>query len=99
FGTLYGAFFGFEDVIPALLIRPFENIDIVLKAAIAIGILLLFISYIFSMLNSIKRKDLKDGLFGKDGLVGFMFYILLLILIGGVVLKKTIIPKTLGLVL
>lgn len=99
FGTLYGAFFGFEDVIPALLIRPFENIDIVLKAAIAIGILLLFISYIFSMLNSIKRKDLKDGLFGKDGLVGFMFYILLLLLIGGVVLKKTIIPKTLGLVL
>ncbi|MSS43468.1 V-type ATP synthase subunit I [Anaerosalibacter bizertensis] len=99
FGTLYGAFFGFEDVIPALLIRPFENIDIVLKAAIAIGILLLFISYIFSMLNSIKRKDLKDGLFGKDGLVGFMFYILLLLLIGGVVLRKTIIPKTLGLVL
>ena len=99
FGTLYGAFFGFEDIIPALLIRPFENIDTVLKAAIVAGIFLIFISYIYSILNSIKRKDLKNGLFGKDGVVGFMFYITLLLLLGEVVLKRTIIPKTVGVVL
>ncbi len=96
FGVLYGAFFGFEDVIPALLIRPFENINMVLESAVVIGIFLILISYIYSILNSIKRKDLKEGLFGRDGVVGFLFYVLLLLLVGGKFLGKNIIPEKLG---
>lgn len=96
FGVLYGAFFGFENVIPALLIRPFENINTILKSAVIIGIFLIFISYVYSILNSIKRKNLKEGLFGKNGVVGFAFYILLLSLLGGKLLNKTIIPRKLG---
>lgn len=96
FGVLYGAFFGFGNVIPALLIRPFENINTILKSAVIIGIFLIFISYVYSILNSIKRKNLKEGLFGKNGVVGFAFYILLLSLLGGKLLNKTIIPRKLG---
>ncbi len=96
FGTLYGSFFGFEHVIPALLIRPFENINTILISAIAAGIVLLIISYIYGMINCYKRKDLEEGLFGKEGLAGFLLYITLLLLGGGAILKRTFIPTWLG---
>lgn len=99
FGTLYGAVFGFEDIIPALLIKPFENINTVLVGAVAIGICLIIISYIYGIINCAKRKDLKDGLFGKDGFVGLLFYLCLLILIGGRLLEKSLIPMEIGVVI
>jgi V/A-type H+-transporting ATPase subunit I len=99
FGTLYGAVFGFEDIIPALLMRPFENINKVLAGAVVIGIVLILISYIFGIVNKLKRKDIEEGIFGKDGLVGLLFYICLLTLIGGKLLGKTILPMETGVVI
>lgn len=96
FGTLYGSFFGFENVIPALLIRPFENINTILISAIATGILLLIISYIYGMINCYKRRDLEEGFFGKEGLAGFLLYITLLVMGGGIILKNKIIPTGFG---
>ncbi|MCQ4922526.1 hypothetical protein NE686_05475 [Tissierella carlieri] len=99
FGTLYGAIFGIETILPALLIKPFENINTVLVSAIFIGIALILISYIYGMINSVKRKDMEDGLFGKEGLAGFLFYLCLLILIGGNLLKKPILSMEVGVVI
>ncbi|TCU79401.1 V/A-type H+-transporting ATPase subunit I [Tissierella praeacuta] len=99
FGILYGAVFGIETIIPALLIKPFENINTILVSAIFVGIALILISYIYGMINSIKRKDMEDGLFGKEGLAGFLFYLCLLILIGGNLLKKPILSMELGAVI
>ena len=99
FGILYGAVFGFENIIPALLIRPFENINIILESAVIIGIFLILISYIFSILNSIKVKNLEEGLFGKNGAAGLSLYIVLLLLLGGKLLGKTIIPTGIAIVL
>lgn len=96
FGILYGAVFGFEHIIPALLIKPFENINTVLASAVFIGIVLILISYIYGMINSLKRKDMEDGLFGKEGLAGFLFYLCLLVLIGGKLLGRTILSMELG---
>ncbi len=99
FGTLYGSFFGFEHVIPALLIRPFENINTILISAIVAGIVLLIISYIYGMINAYKRRDLEEGLFGKEGLAGFLLYITLLLIGGGAILKVKIIPTFLGVII
>ncbi|WP_313233598.1 V-type ATP synthase subunit I [Tissierella praeacuta] len=99
FGILYGAVFGIETIIPALLIKPFENINTILVSAIFVGIALILISYIYGMINSIKRKDMEDGLFGKEGLAGFLFYLCLLILIGGNLLKRPILSMELGAVI
>ncbi len=96
FGTLYGAVFGIETLIPALLIKPFENINTVLVSAIFIGIALILISYIYGMINSIKRKDMEDGLFGKEGLAGFLFYLCLLVLIGGNLIGRPILSTEVG---
>jgi len=99
FGVLYGAVFGFETIIPALLIKPFESINETLVAAVISGVILLLISYIYSMINCAKRGDLEEGLFGKEGLVGLIFYLVLLAIAGGKFLNKTIIPTGLAVVL
>lgn len=78
FGFCYGSLFGFEEVIPALVVRPMEDIKDVLLGAIVFGCALLIIGFIYSLINSVKRKDLENGLFGKDGLTGLVFYVLLL---------------------
>ncbi|MTI48775.1 MAG: V-type ATP synthase subunit I [Firmicutes bacterium] len=96
FGLLYGSVFGFEHIINPVLISPsfedFDSINIILISAVVIGVVLLLISYVYSIINAIKRKDLKEGLFGRNGVVGLVFYILLLILVGGKVNNAEIIP-------
>lgn len=82
FGFIYGSFFGFEEVLPDLgikpLIRPMEKINDVLLYAIIFGIVLLVIGYIFGLINKLRKKDIENGVFGKDGLAGFAFFILVL---------------------
>lgn len=75
FGALYGSFFGFENVIPAALGRPMENINKVLIYAIGFGCVLLLGGYVFNFINCYKRKDIKEGIFGSNGLAGLIFYI------------------------
>lgn len=99
FGLLYGEVFGIEELIPALVIKPFEEINTVLVAAIAVGVVLILIAYILGMVNSFKRRDIEEGLFGKEGLAGFIFYICLLALVGGNLIGRTIIPTGVGIAL
>lgn len=74
FGVLYGSVFGSEDIIPGLLIKPMENINTVLLSAVILGVVLLNISYIYSLVNHFRRKDLEEGVFGREGVVGFLFF-------------------------
>lgn len=79
FGFVYGSVFGFETVIPALVIRPMENITQLLVFAVIFGCILILISFMFSLINNFKKRDLEDGVFGKDGVAGLTFYILILL--------------------
>lgn len=92
FGLLYGSVFGNEDIIPHLLISPMENINTMLISAVVLGILLINISYIYSLINLYKRRDLEEGLFGREGLTGFLFFWTIVLLIGDSVLKVFGIP-------
>ncbi|MGH4118847.1 V-type ATP synthase subunit I [Clostridium sp.] len=92
FGFLYGSVFGSEHVISALLIRPMENINDVLIGAIIFGTGFLIIGFILGITNSLRRKDIERGFFGKEGLAGFMFYIGALILIASIIYKKPLLP-------
>ncbi|MEA4960884.1 V-type ATP synthase subunit I [Lutispora sp.] len=74
FGALYGSVFGKEDLIPALLIRPMANINMILIWAIALGVVLMTVSFIYSFINNWKRHNLEEGLLGREGLVGFLFF-------------------------
>lgn len=92
FGFLYGSVFGSETVINALLIRPMEDINDMLIGAIVFGCGFLILGYVLGIINSVRRKDLQRGLFAKEGLAGFMFYIGVLILIVSIVYKTPLLP-------
>lgn len=78
FGLLYGSVFGNEHLLPALFIRPMAKINTMLILAIALGVILMTISFIYSLLNNLNRHDIEEGLFGREGLTGFLFFITLI---------------------
>jgi len=74
FGLLYGSIFGNEEIIRPLLIHPLENINIMLLGGVILGVVLSTISYIYNFINSGKSRDIEEGIFGREGLAGFIFY-------------------------
>lgn len=94
FGSLYGSIFGFETI-PALLIRPMEDIQDILMAAIVFGCILLIVGFALGLVNAFRKKDVEHGLFGKEGLAGLIFYLLILAFILTKVLKVNLIPTPL----
>ena len=78
FGFLYGSVFGSEEILPALLINPMENINTMLISSVVLGIVLILSSYTYNIINSSYEKNVEECLLGRNGLVGFFFYLLLL---------------------
>lgn len=95
FGVLYDSVFGYEQVISHMVaqvtgfdqaadyffIRPIENINTVLMSSIVMGLVLLFISFGYSVFNKMKVGDFKEGLFGRSGIAGLVLYTSLLALV------------------
>lgn len=78
FGFLYGSIFG-EDILKPLLLRPIENINTILLLSVILGILLSTVGYILNFINSVRMKNVEEGLFGREGGAGFLFYVIALI--------------------
>ncbi|MCL5275398.1 MAG: hypothetical protein M1434_11755 [Chloroflexi bacterium] len=83
FGFLYGSIFGVENALPALWIRPMQNIMEILLFAIGAGVILLSIGFVLSMYNSFVARDWGKLLFDHNGLAGFVLYWSLIGLAGG----------------
>lgn len=99
FGLMYGSFFGREDLIPALLIKPFDNIMTVLIASVAFGVSLMVISYLIGIYNKVsKQHNIEEGIFGKEGLAGLMMMLSFIIIVLNIV-NISPIPMSVGLVL
>lgn len=107
FGFLFGSFFGFEDVIPALWMRPIDQLstipfigklNTVFLFAIGYGMFLILVVMVLHILNGIREKNRKEVLFNPNGLAGLIFYGSL---VGAVALLLTghALPGTLILVL
>lgn len=99
FGLMYGSFFGREDLIPTLLIKPFDNIMTVLIASVAFGVTLMVISYIIGIYNKVHlQKNIEEGIFGKEGLAGLMMMASFIIIVLAIVNVGPV-PKNIGLIL
>ena len=98
FGVLYGSVFGNEHIITPFFHVPEiytllgyeeapENIfsisAVLLIAARLIGVCLVVLSMILNMIICIKTRDMENGLFGASGLTGFIFYVALILGVGG----------------
>lgn len=104
FGFLYGSIFGFEghlvheylhfDLHPIWL-SPIEggNILSVLRVAIDVGIVIIFLAYLISFFNNIRVKDWPHLFFGHTGVVAFLFYICFLSILGGFLGSTPIAPQ------
>lgn len=99
FGIMYGSIFGIETLIPALLIKPFDNIMKVLIASVAFGIGLLVIAYFMGIYNKlVKQKNIEEGIFGKEGIAGLMMMTSFVLLILNIT-NVSPLPKAVGLVM
>lgn len=83
FGVMFGSVFGFEDVIPALWIRPVEamtdlpfigQLNTVFVVAIAFGMGLNILVIIFQIINAARAHDKENLLFSHNGIAGLVFY-------------------------
>lgn len=79
FGLFYGSIFGFENIIKPVLIRPMDNITQILIYAVVFGFLLLITGFIYSLINNLRKGDIENGLFGKDGAAGLTLYLLAIV--------------------
>ena len=83
FGFLYGSFFGFEDVLPALWLKPMNNmmtvpfigkLNTVFIVAVGFGMFLILVAMIMHIINGIKAHDPESAWFDTNGLAGLVFY-------------------------
>jgi V/A-type H+-transporting ATPase subunit I len=75
FGLLYGSFFGLEDLIPALWVKPLENITDLFKAAIGFGIVVVSLGIVLNVINSVRTHAFWENFFDKSGpLVGVVYW-------------------------
>ena len=104
FGLLYDSFFGYEEIISKLVplpffIRPIDNINLILILAVGAGILLLLISYLYSIVNKLKIGDYEEGVFGKNGINGVILFLMILFATYGMILGGENFPLKLPLVI
>lgn len=94
FGFVYGSLFGLEQDelpwLPSLIGKPLDprNIPMILLAGVVIGIVFLTISFVYGITNNLKKGDIEEGLFGKNGVSGYLFFISLVLT--GVSITKVI---------
>jgi V/A-type H+-transporting ATPase subunit I len=74
FGFLYGSIFGLEDIVKGLWKAPMDNMEQLLIISIAFGAVIILLSIIINIVNSIKVKDYGRLFFDRNGLAGLVFY-------------------------
>ncbi|MDO4288374.1 MAG: V-type ATPase 116kDa subunit family protein [Eubacterium sp.] len=79
FGFIYGSVFGNETLLPALWVKPFDNINTMLVTAVVLGVIMLLVAYVYSIINKLRQHDIKEGVFGKNGIAGFALYLSILL--------------------
>ena len=104
FGVIYDSFFGYENVISRILplpiyLRPMENINTMLIASILLGIILVFISYGYSIANKLRLGDLEEGVFGRNGINGVVLLTAILLLVLKQMTGISVVPSPLLFVL
>lgn len=82
FGVVYDSVFGYEGVLSRLIFgeerelvfTPSNHMMPALGITIAVGVLFIAVAMILNIVNSFKRKDIENALFGANGIAGLIFY-------------------------
>jgi V/A-type H+-transporting ATPase subunit I len=74
FGFLFGSIFGLEDLIPHVWIKPMHDVIYFFKVAVYFGIVMISVGIVFNIINAIRARNIKAGLFDHSGLVSAVIY-------------------------
>ena len=83
FGFLFGSIFGFEDILPALWLRPINHmttlpfigkLNTIFIVAVAFGMFIILLAMILHIINALKSKDPGNTWFDPNGVAGLIFY-------------------------
>ena len=83
FGLLFGSVFGFEDLIPAMWLRPSEamtnlpfigKLNTVFVVAVGLGMLIILMCMVLNIVNSLRSHDTEKVYFDTNGVAGLVFY-------------------------
>jgi V/A-type H+-transporting ATPase subunit I len=92
FGFLYGSIFGLETVLPALWIRPMDNILEILIITVIGGVVILNLAFLTNFVNAWTSKNWGRLLLGSTGATGFLLYWSLIGLTASLLQKKVPLP-------
>lgn len=86
FGFIYGSCFGFEEAFnpiykllfgmdekPVDVMSPATS-NMIVYASVGVGAVVIMIVMLMNIFSSLKRRDYESGLFGPNGIAGFVFY-------------------------
>ncbi|MCK9614401.1 MAG: hypothetical protein M0R48_02720 [Candidatus Omnitrophica bacterium] len=93
FGALYGSVFGYEEIIPAIWIRPMENILEIFKISVMFGIIIITLGILVNVINALRDKDYIKALFDKSGLITGIIYWLAIALTSKLFVAEKNIPS------
>lgn len=74
FGILYGSFFGYEKIIPAVWIKPIDKVLDVFRISVLFGMAMITLGIILNITNALKDRDYIKALFDKSGLIVGVVY-------------------------
>jgi V/A-type H+-transporting ATPase subunit I len=92
FGAMFGSIFGYENIIPALWLRPLESMMDILIVTVSFGIILNICAIVIHIINSIRNKEVGSLLFDSNGLAGLFFYVFVIAAGLSVYFKNPIAP-------
>ena len=91
FGFMYGSFFGFEDVLHAIWLKPMNammdvplvgRLNAVFVIAIGFGMFIILICMVFNIINSIRNKNIEKAWFDSNAVAGLVFYGAIVLTVG-----------------
>lgn len=74
FGFLFGSVFGLEHLLPTIWVKPMDNVLYFFRVAIYFGIVMISIGIVFNVINAVRARNLKAGLFDHAGIVSAVIY-------------------------
>ena len=74
FGFLYGNFFGFEQLLPSLWLRPLESTSAILIATISLGMAVITMGMIYNVIGTALKGAWLQALINRNGVAGILFY-------------------------
>jgi V/A-type H+-transporting ATPase subunit I len=75
FGFLFGSIFGFEHLLPALWMSPLHDPILMLRIALAWGVVFITSACALAVYNRLVVKSWTAAVFGHHGLVNLIFYL------------------------